>query len=439
MKAMNRIFIRLYAFVCSVLLIGTLTFFAMRIYKNSKENLIEAEKNFKYIARFISASSEKEYVSTQAFLKKVQDLCALSGNIDKAMLADSANRVVFSWDAKTGVVSSVPYEIPANSFVLKPYSMSVSVKNPSNADVKLFNFSAVLKTVSEDVFYNSIRDCVFIFAAVFLCTLMLLIINYLISEKGEKQIAQAFEVSSSVQYDNSLPPSQDVADNLHIENKDYNLDDLADIDFSKSSPLDVETFHQSEKNVQPVELGSESSASWFDANYATPKSSGLETPAPEKPAELFNPCGEQYFDEKLEYELGRATSAEQDLSLLLFRLIDVNQVCLNEIAEILLAQFKVKEMIFQLSDIGFAVIMHDANLEKSMHIAEAVYSDIVQIIAKEQLGIGITTRSSRLVSARRLYEEASSAVEKACENVASPIVAFRPDPKAYKDYLRDYT
>ena len=125
--------------------------------------------------------------------------------------------------------------------------------------------------------------------------------------------------------------------------------------------------------------------------------------------------------------------------MLLFRLIDVNQVCLNEIAEILLAQFKVKEMIFQLSDIGFAVIMHDANLEKSMHIAEAVYSDIVQIIAKEQLGIGITTRSSRLVSARRLYEEASSAVEKACENVASPIVAFRPDPKAYKDYLRDYT
>lgn len=431
---MNRIFIRLYAFVCSVLLIGTLTFFAMRIYKNSKENLIEAEKNFKYIARFISASSEKEYVSTQAFLKKVQDLCALSGNIDKAMLADSANRVVFSWDAKTGVVSSVAYEVPANSFVLKPYSMSISVKNPSNSDVKLFNFSAVLKTVSEDVFYNSIRDCVFIFAAVFLCTLMLLIINYLISEKGEKQIAQAFEVSSSVQYDNSLPPSQDVADNLHIENKDYNLDDLADIDFSKSSPLDVETFHQSQEDTQPVEFGSNDSDSYAGADYEP-----LKSFVPETPAELFNPCGEQYFDEKLEYELGRATSAEQDLSLLLFRLIDVNQVCLNEIAEILLAQFKVKEMIFQLSDIGFAVIMHDANLEKSMHIAEAVYSDIVQIIAKEQLGIGITTRSSRLVSARRLYEEASSAVEKACENVASPIVAFRPDPKAYKDYLRDYT
>jgi diguanylate cyclase (GGDEF) domain protein len=434
MKTMNRIFIRLYAFVCSVLLIGTLTFFAMRIYKNSKENLIEAEKNFKYIARFISASSEKEYVSTQAFLKKVQDLCALSGNIDKAMLADSANRVVFSWDAKTGVVSSVAYEVPANSFVLKPYSMSISVKNPSNSDVKLFNFSAVLKTVSEDVFYNSIRDCVFIFAAVFLCTLMLLIINYLISEKGEKQIAQAFEVSSSVQYDNSLPPSQDVADNLHIENKDYNLDDLADIDFSKSSPLDVETFHQSQEDTQPVEFGSNDSDSYAGADYEP-----LKSFVPETPAELFNPCGEQYFDEKLEYELGRATSAEQDLSLLLFRLIDVNQVCLNEIAEILLAQFKVKEMIFQLSDIGFAVIMHDANLEKSMHIAEAVYSDIVQIIAKEQLGIGITTRSSRLVSARRLYEEASSAVEKACENVASPIVAFRPDPKAYKDYLRDYT
>lgn len=432
MKAMNRVFIRLYAFFCSVILLGTLILFAVKIYNNSKENLVAAEKNFKYIARFISANSEKEYIAAQPFLKKIQDLCALSGNIDKAMLNDSDNKTIFSWDAKTGDVSTVAYEMPSASFVLNPYSMSITVKNPNNADVRIFNFSAVLKTVSDDVLYNSIRDCVFVFAVLFLCTLLLLIINYLM--QGSRPAVEKVAISEERPIVSDISAAE--IDKLHVDRQNYSLDDLADIDFSKTAPLEPDTFQQSEKIAKPAEYSHENTAAYNEAVYASPESFNEER----KPAaEPLNLCGEQYFDEKLEYELGRATSAEQDLSLLLFKLIGVNEACFNEIAEVLLAKFKIKEMIFRLSGIGFAVIMHDANLEKSMQAAEAVYSNIVQIVAKEQLRIGITTRSSRLVSAQRLYEEASSAVEKACENSSAPIVAFRPDPKAYKEYLRDYT
>ena len=83
--------------------------------------------------------------------------------------------------------------------------------------------------------------------------------------------------------------------------------------------------------------------------------------------------------------------------------------------------------------------MHDADLEKSMQEAENAYIDILQIISKEKIAIGITTRSSRLVSAKRLIDEASSALARSFNNSNSPIVAFRPDPAAYRDYIKEYT
>lgn len=261
MQAMNRVFIRLYAFFCSVILLGTLILFAVKIYNNSKENLVAAEKNFKYIARFISANSEKEYIAAQPFLKKIQELCALSGNIDKAMLNDSDNKTIFSWDAKTGDVSTVAYEMPSASFVLKPYSMSITVKNPNNADVRIFNFSAVLKTVSDDVLYNSIRDCVFVFSVLFLCTLLLLIINYLM--QGSRSAVETVAISEE------RPTVSDIStaeiDKLHVDRQNYSLDDLADIDFSKTAPLEPDTFQQSEKIAKPAEYSHENTAAYTEA------------------------------------------------------------------------------------------------------------------------------------------------------------------------------
>lgn len=447
---MNRVFIRLYSFFCTIILVGTLVIFGVRIYRNSKQNLIEAEKNFKYIARFISASSETEYIVTDVFLRKVQDLCVLSGNIDKAMLANAENQTIFSWNAKDNTVNKVPYKVSNNSFVLKPYTMSISVKNPKTNDTKLYNFSALLKTISDDQLYKSIRDAFFVFAVLFLVTLMLLILSYLLNGKEARAVVNFDE--TELEEDTTT-----IEELKKPEQKNYSLDDLANVDFSASA-VEASSF-PNDYNIQT----SDKSLAYPEGTFYNKtnekadvaeqirhgehifspsenlKNESLVQEETNSEVENGNICGEAYFEEKLEYELGRATSAEQELSLIIFKLINVTEVELREIGKVLLAQFKIKEMLFQISELGFVVILHDANLDASMEAAEVAYSNIVEIIGEQKLGIGITTRSSRLVSAMRLVEEANSAVEKAFENSQAPIVAFRPDPKAYKDYLRDYT
>lgn len=442
MQIMNRIFVRLYSFFCTLVLIATFAIFGFRVYKNSKLNLIEAEKNFKYLARFISESSETEYIVTDAFLQKLQELCVLSGNIDKAMLTNAENQIVFSWDAKTNTVNEVPYTIPNNSFVLKPYTMSISVKNPKVSDTKIYNFSALLKTISDDQLYKSIRDTFFVFAVVFLITLILLILSYLLNGKEARAIVNVEETGASENETLIEVPNA-------TEQKNYSLDDLTNVDFSTS--ITEEPSFSNDYNFQ-----ADSSLAYPEESFYNSTSEEADRAEQIRHGEHFseneniaegetnleenaNVCGENYFEEKLEYELGRATSAEQDLSLIIFKLTNVNESELQEVAKILLAQFKIKEMLFQISGLGFVVILHDANLDTSMEAAEIAYSNIAESIGPKKLGIGITTRSSRLVSAMRLVEEANSAVEKAFENSDAPIVAFRPDPKAYKDYLRDYT
>jgi hypothetical protein len=52
-----------------------------------------------------------------------------------------------------------------------------------------------------------------------------------------------------------------------------------------------------------------------------------------------------------------------------------------------------------------------------------------------KVGIGITTRSLRLITGNRLIEEANQALDKAFEEEGLPIVAFRVNPEKYRQYL----
>jgi hypothetical protein len=57
------------------------------------------------------------------------------------------------------------------------------------------------------------------------------------------------------------------------------------------------------------------------------------------------------------------------------------------------------------------------------------------ILKKSSWGIGLSSRSGRLLEANRLLLEASRALEKALEDPASPIVAFKSDPERYRAFI----
>ena len=98
-------------------------------------------------------------------------------------------------------------------------------------------------------------------------------------------------------------------------------------------------------------------------------------------------------------------------------------------------------MIFEFDNNGFAAILQDTNLDEAMKKAEEIYKGTKNILTEydisKSISIGITTRTSRLISAGRMIEEAHAAVNRAIKNNDDPIVAFRVNPEKYREFISD--
>lgn len=150
---------------------------------------------------------------------------------------------------------------------------------------------------------------------------------------------------------------------------------------------------------------------------------------------------ESYFETRLDSEIARSASSEQDLALFLIKIenITFQNHIIPYLTNILLEKFKFRDLIFEFGTNGFAAIVQGIDLDRAMALGQDLYTEISGLLINKQmnnkLGIGITTRSLRLITGNRLIEESSQALEKAFEEQGLPIVAFRVNPDKYRQYL----
>ena len=164
------------------------------------------------------------------------------------------------------------------------------------------------------------------------------------------------------------------------------------------------------------------------------------------PEGLFSPVTgtgwEQYLLDRLDAELVRAASSEQDLSLIIIRIAGLRHTdeLAKKIAKVLLETFRFKDMVFEYGTNGFAGILQNVNLDEAMKTADTLYAGIDSILMETgydgQITIGITTRTARLLPASRMIEEASSAARKAEEEPSLPIVAFQGESRKIPQFRR---
>ena len=167
------------------------------------------------------------------------------------------------------------------------------------------------------------------------------------------------------------------------------------------------------------------------------------------PTGLFSPATgvgwESYMETRLDSELVRAASSEQDLALVLLRIpgLENNALMMKRIAAVLLDFFKFRDFVFEYKKDGFAGILLNINLDQAMVLAEAMHTQLTDLLKSEnirgQLAIGISTRSLRLLQGSRLITEANQALEKAFGETGLPIVAFRVNPDKYRQFVADAT
>lgn len=151
---------------------------------------------------------------------------------------------------------------------------------------------------------------------------------------------------------------------------------------------------------------------------------------------------EQYMPTRLDSELIRAASSEQDLALFTVRIpgIDWTTPEGKETASIIKDWVKFNDLVFDYGSDGFTAIFQNQNTDAALAEAEKTHTEIVSVLKRanssaETPFVGISTRSLRLISGKRLFNESEQALFHAMEDKDSPIVAFRVNPDEYRSYL----
>ena len=158
-----------------------------------------------------------------------------------------------------------------------------------------------------------------------------------------------------------------------------------------------------------------------------------------KPTGLYGPGGllgwEEYLQDRLESELKRSASFEQDLVLLVAETDPDggDPEAFGKFAETLVEFFSFRDLAFKLGRSGAAVVLPNMDLATGIRFAEQFMSKFHG--AENDLSIGLSARAGRLVDGGRLLMEAEGALKRARENGKFQILAFKPDPERYRTFI----
>lgn len=142
---------------------------------------------------------------------------------------------------------------------------------------------------------------------------------------------------------------------------------------------------------------------------------------------------------KLDSELKRAASFDQDLALVLIKADDLFLDHYKEdFTELLHESFSYSDLIFNFDHSYFAVILPDDTIDRGIKRIQEFDQDCAvkfNMINIHGLYYGLSSRNGRLIEGEVLYNEAFTALQRAVNDGVSHIIGFRPDPAKYRQFL----
>ncbi len=188
----------------------------------------------------------------------------------------------------------------------------------------------------------------------------------------------------------------------------------------------------------------------------SPPARQLATPAPEEgpldataaSSGLYSPDSglgwESYLADRLDAELARSASFEQDLSLLVFTYDSVRKGSqpYQKLAKAVSDFFTFRDLAFERGENGFSVILANIDIDSALRMSEEFLKKLSFLVREYHepleflpIFMGLSSRSGRLVDAERIVHEAETALKKACDDCDTHIIAFRPDADKYRLFL----
>ncbi len=148
-----------------------------------------------------------------------------------------------------------------------------------------------------------------------------------------------------------------------------------------------------------------------------------------------NSAENQYsLKERINFELTKAASNEQDFSVLLLEIKDSAHFA--DIEKFLIDNYG-KENVFNYKENTFALLKENTNIDEAEDKAALIENNIRTIFEEPNLTIGISSRSIRNITADRLLAEAEEALNHANSEPDSKIVGFHVDIEKYRELMEN--
>jgi hypothetical protein len=232
----------------------------------------------------------------------------------------------------------------------------------------------------------------------------------------------------------------DSDDNMSLDEpeEDFDLDLTTDDEMALDDPgddldFDIDTDIPEEEDLQAMDH-EVSPTTDFDDDLDF---ENIEDTFSDESPSLYSPKSgvgwEDFIEERVNFELERAASNDDDLVLGVIQSDSLNEENYKTFADLLKKEFNYPDMIFEYKENGFALIVPNTDLDDALRILESFtgkerddYGDI---------NVGISSRNGRLITGGRIFMEAENALHKAVEDDEKNIVGFRSDPDKFREYL----
>jgi GGDEF domain-containing protein len=434
---MKKKFIVGYGITAFIVLIAAVGWFVFSVSEESRNGALEAERSFSWLSRETAATSVSDGFMSDSFIQKTTDLCRKS-HLLSALVISTPSGAVFSWPEQSPSIQfdiNGKPQINGSSPFMKVYSANLDVGDGKTGSIVI---TAVLYVLEPGSIFAASRSSFLVILALLFVTLIVIFADTPMRQKDTKATSPKAAPKATPETNDS-----ESIDDTAISIPDIQYDEIETV-AENEVPLAAPEIEVPAAEVAVAETVPEPAAAFVPE---TSVSESAEERPLHNPEGLFSPVTgtgwEQYLKERLDAELVRAASSEQDLALIIIRVSGLlhTDLLARKIAQVLLDTFRFKDMVFEYGNNGFAGILQNVNLDQAMKTADALYAGIDGILMDMnydgQITIGITTRTARLLPASRMIEEADSAAKKAIEEPSLPIVAFRANPEKYRDFIAE--
>jgi hypothetical protein len=444
-----------------MLYLGGLGYGALNIYNNVIERRALADREIDRLGGLISSAGALGFMD-EPFILAVQDFIDQSQTILGAVITSSRGEFAFERERGTVIswVNDSPRFQPRFAVTNPPKYLPLPIEGQRNV-----NLQAVAGYLDYDFCIGILRRTLLVILASLTLAFFTLLMDTLLAKnraapRAKTEPPPPMTEEKAVPAVPAVPAAKPAAEPETPEDPDDWMppeDEAEETDEADEDPnegLSGDALSESEDAPEDEEMPDFS----FDLEEGGPEDfpeTPLEGPEPDEPAEgpaggspqgLFSPRGlgwEAYTRERLDSELRRCASTEQDLALIVMTVTDPEKLRSGEFQ--LLCQdaaqyFEHRDLIFEYQDQGIAVICPGLSLDQAFAKSEEFNNRVLGKLARPagstiDLRFGISSRSGRLIDAERIGLEAGEALKRAAGDPGSHIVAFKSDPEKYRQYL----